>query len=68
MVTLHNHIRIGDGSKPVIPNAEFKKLCEMAEDGNLQYCIDINEKYCMVPFQKQLINQLLNEKNLPPLL
>ena len=67
-VTLHNHIRIGDENKPVIPNAEFKILCDKVKAGQIEYYDEVNKKYSMVPFQHQLVKQLINEKNLPPLL
>lgn len=67
-ITLHNHIRIETDQKPIIPNIEFKKLCEEIKAGNIAAYSEIKEKYSMVPFQHSLVQQLINEKNLPSIL
>jgi len=69
-VTLHNHVRIGTEAKPVIPNIEFKILCDKVKAGRVDYYDDIKEKYSMIPFQHGLIKQyiLKHEANLSSLL
>lgn len=67
-VTLYNHIRIGTAEKPIIPNLEFKILCEKIKEGDVNAYQAAKEKYSLIPFQHQLIQTFINEKNLPPIL
>ena len=69
-VTLHNHVRIGTEEKPVIPNIEFKILCEKARAGNTGYYKEVCEKYSLVPFQHSFVKQIIgnHEKNISPIL
>lgn len=63
-VTLHNHTRIGDDNKPVIPNIEFKILCERVKAGDIDYYKQIQEKYSLIPFQHSLIKKIYERSNL----
>lgn len=58
MTTIYNHKAIGD--KPVIPNLEFKKMCEWIKNGNTDLT-KWTDQYSVVPEQKRLIESLLME-------
>lgn len=59
--TMHNHKELGTAEKPLVPNAEFKKLCEAAKAGKLGVLQDAKQKYTFEKTQTSLLNQLYKE-------
>ena len=58
MTTHYNHSTLGTAEKPLIPNMEFKRMCESVRAGNP----DISEwtdKYELEMYQKRLIEQMI---------
>ena len=66
-ITLHNHIFIDTEERPIVPNLEFKKLCEEIDNGNYAAFDLALEKYSFIPFQisfiKELIKRTKNGRN-----
>jgi len=57
MTTLYNHNSLGNAEKPLIPNKDFKELCNQIKTDENALPNALN-KWTLEHFQKQLINQL----------
>lgn len=49
--TWYNHVKLGSDEKPLIPNLEFKILCEELNKGNFEIYELYDKKYTMVKDQ-----------------
>lgn len=59
--TSFNHQEIVADNKPIIPNEEFKMLCNNIKSGNIYVIEEAMEKYSFVDTQKNIINQLYKQ-------
>jgi hypothetical protein len=60
--TLYNHKFIGSEEKPLIPNIEYKKMCEAIKNGDIDAFSEANKKWTMVPAQIRLAQQLIKKE------
>ena len=61
--TWYNHVQLGDDEKPLIPNKEFKTLCEELNKGNFKMYDEYDKKYTMVMDQHKLAKQIIEKIN-----
>lgn len=59
MTTLYNHKPIGTNEKPIIPNKEFKKLCDFIRKGNKDVSA-WTDKWTLEKTQNNIVKGLLN--------
>ena len=64
--TAYNHKRLDEPGKPLIPNEEFKSLCDDARAGKLGVLQDAKQKYSFVKEQTDLLNQLYKKSQKQP--
>lgn len=61
-ISLYNHKKISDGTKPVISNAEFKELYERVVAGDISYYSDCCDRFFLEPKQDKIINDLIHKR------
>lgn len=56
--TAHNHKKLDTPGKPLISNADFKKICGEIKEGNFSNLEKVKENFSFEKTQQELINQL----------
>lgn len=59
--TLYNHIQLGTDDKPLIPNKQFKLMCEELNNGNFSKYDEFDKIYTMVKDQHKLAKQIIKK-------